>query len=64
MTLAQIATLQLRLPELPDGPAVNRMAAADSLLKAGFNADEPRDWHDRWTTGGDAGVNLDVPPFL
>ncbi len=37
MTLARIATLQLRLPELPDGAAVNRMAAADRLLKAGFN---------------------------
>ncbi len=55
MTLAQIATLQLGLPALADGAAVSRMAAADRLLKAGFDPNEPRDWHGRWTTGGSAG---------
>jgi len=52
MTLARIATLQLPLFELSEGEAANRMAAADRLLKAGFNPDEPRDWHGRWTTAG------------
>ena len=55
MALAQIAALQVGLPELLDGAASERMAVADRLLKAGFNPDEPRDWHGRWTTGGDAG---------
>ena len=49
--LAWIGALQLGLPELPDGAAVNRMAAADRLLKAGFNPDEPRDPDGQWTAG-------------
>ena len=53
VALAKIATLQLGLPELPDGAAVNRMAAADRLLKAGYNPNEPRDELGRWTTGRD-----------
>ncbi len=55
-TLAMIATLQLGLPELPDGAAATRMAAADRLLKYNFNPDEPRDSHGRWTTDGGAGA--------
>jgi len=57
MALAQIATLQLGLPALADGAAVNRMAAADRLLKYNFNPDEPRDWHGRWTTDGSGGAD-------
>ncbi len=61
--LAWIGALQLGLPELADGAAVSRMAAADRLLKAGFNPDEPRDWHGRWTTGGSAdSAALQDPP--
>jgi len=59
--LAQIGTLQLRLPDLSEG-AVNRMAAADRLLKAGYNPAEPRDWHGRWTTvEGSAGADPPSP---
>jgi murein DD-endopeptidase MepM/ murein hydrolase activator NlpD len=52
LALAWIGALQLGLPELADGAAVSRMATADRLLKAGFNPDELRDSHGRWTTGG------------
>jgi rare lipoprotein A (peptidoglycan hydrolase) len=51
--LARIGALQLGLPELADGAAVNRMAAADRLLKYNYNPDEPRDSHGRWTTAGE-----------
>jgi len=62
LALAQIATLQLGLPELADGAAVSRMAAADRLLKYNFNPDEPRDSHGRWTTN--ASADADPQPQL
>jgi len=61
-TLARIGALQLGLPELADGAAVNRMAAADRLLKYNYNPDEPRDSHGRWTTDGSA--DADPQPEL
>jgi len=57
LALAWIGALQLGLPELADGAAVNRMAAADRLLKYNFNPAEPRDSHGRWTTDGSAGAD-------
>ncbi len=62
ITLAMIATLQLGLPELADGAASERMAAADRLLKYNFNPNEPRDSHGRWTTGGDPGSEAPQDP--
>jgi hypothetical protein len=32
---------------------VAQLASAATIVKAGYNPDEPRDWHGRWTTGGD-----------
>ena len=56
-TLAQIATLQLGLPELADDEAARRMASADRLVKANFNPNEPRDSYGRWTTAGSASAD-------
>lgn len=44
---ALIAAARLRLPPL-DRAGLGRLA------KANFNPLEPRDWHGRWTVGGDA----------
>jgi hypothetical protein len=52
IALAQIYGLQIPLPDL-DGNRLEQLARAASLVKAGFNPDEPRDWHGRWTGGGD-----------
>jgi hypothetical protein len=62
LNLAQLATLFLGLPELPDRQAIHRLDAAHALLKAGFNPDEPRDEHGRWTTAGDAAVTSTPAP--
>jgi hypothetical protein len=48
---ALIAAVHLRLPEL-DWHAAARIAQADEQLKK-YDPNEPRDWHGRWTTGGD-----------
>jgi Restriction endonuclease fold toxin 5 len=40
----------------PGDPFLRRLVMADALLKAGFNPDEPRDDHGRWTTGGADGT--------
>ena len=46
---AMIVSVQLRLPDVcPDG--AQRVARVDEIL-AKYNAQEPRDWHGRWTTG-------------
>ena len=34
-------------------PLLRRFAIVELLMKAGFNPDEPRDWHGRWTTIGE-----------
>lgn len=49
ITRAMIAAAQLDLPALDENGA-DRIAKAESALeKAGFNPDEPRDEHGRWT---------------
>jgi hypothetical protein len=51
---AAIATLHMRLPVLDEAQAA-RARAAEKLVKAGFNPDEPRDERGRWTSGGGGG---------
>jgi hypothetical protein len=60
---AAIRTLLLRLPNLPDRAARQRLDLIQALLKANFNPAEPRDERGRWTTDGStpntpAGVEL------
>jgi len=50
---AMVATLHLRLPGLDEDGAA-RVAAVDAVL-AKYSADQPRDWHGRWTTEGGGG---------
>jgi len=42
LTLAMIATVQMCLPDLADEAAVERVASADRMLKAGYDRDQPR----------------------
>ncbi len=51
LSRAMVATLHLRLPEL-DAAGAARLAAVDAVL-AKYSADQPRDWHGRWTTDGE-----------
>ena len=53
---AMIATLHLRLPEL-DAAGAARLAAVDEVL-AKYSPDQPRDWHGRWTSGGEGSGGL------
>ena len=53
---AAIAAVHLGLPPLSDPAAFARLAAADRLLKGGFDSNEPRDERGRWTSGTDAEV--------
>lgn len=46
--LAMIAAARLRFDEIAED-RIERLARADTLLKAGFNPDEPRDAQGRWT---------------
>ncbi len=48
---AMIAALHLRLGEIPKERMAS-LARAEALLKHGFNPDQPRDWHGRWTAEG------------
>ncbi len=48
LPLAMIAAVRLRLGEIPED-RIERLARADTLLKAGFNPDGPRDAQGRWT---------------
>lgn len=63
---ALIAAARLRLPPL-DRAGLERLARG-GLIKANFNPAEPRDWHGRWTSGGDdrgpRDRNAPPPPFL
>jgi hypothetical protein len=43
-----------REPRSPGERRRQHMAYLERLLKRGYNPDEPRDWHGRWTTGGSA----------
>ena len=45
--------LEIPLGEIDD-PQLRRLAIAAALLKAGFDPDQPRDDHGRWTDGGSA----------
>ncbi len=51
--LAMIAAVHLRLPELSPSAAAQLAKVADDLAK--YNADQPRDWHGRWTSGENGG---------
>jgi hypothetical protein len=51
---AMLITQFMWLPFLPDDEAVQRAVKADSLVKAGFNSDQPRDEDGRWSNGGAA----------
>jgi hypothetical protein len=51
LTRAMIATQLLKLPALGSEQA-KRAFAAERMLKAGFDPDEPRDDRGRWTTSG------------
>jgi hypothetical protein len=63
---AMIAAVLLKLPEL-DWNGAARIACADDVL-AKYDPNEPRNWHGRWTTGGeecepeesDSGILTDV----
>ena len=59
---AMIAALQLQLDELSWDDAV-RVARIESAL-AKYNPDEPRDWHGRWTTSGDARQSRPTKPTV
>jgi hypothetical protein len=50
---AAIAAVQTRTPELNPEAAARLENAAEILAKK-YNADEPRDWHGRWTSDGSA----------
>lgn len=50
---AMIAAVLARLPELNWDAATRLAKAEQTLLK--YDPDEPRDWHGRWTTGGNSG---------
>ena len=51
---AMIAALHLRLPALSPDRAL-RLAQLDGDL-AKYNAEQPRDWHGRWTSEGGGGL--------
>jgi hypothetical protein len=62
LPLAMIAAVRLRMGEIAED-RIERLARADSLLKANFNPDEPRDDHGRWieSTGGNFIFIFDDP---
>jgi hypothetical protein len=49
---AMVATLHLRMTNL-DTAGAKRIADADAV-RAKYDPNQPRDWHGRWTTEGDA----------
>ncbi len=50
---AAIAAVLTRTPELSAEAAARLAKADEKLIK--YDPDQPRDWHGRWTKGGDAG---------
>lgn len=58
LPLAMIAAVQLRFGEIA-GERIERLARADTLFKANFNPDEPRDEHGRWTDAMDVDYEPD-----
>jgi hypothetical protein len=60
---AMIAAVHLRLPTLDWHGGVRILRAEVALAKYDFNPNEPRDWHGRWTTGGDSSAPaVGTPP--
>lgn len=58
MARAMIAAVLLKLPELDWDGAARIAHADDTLAKAGFDPDESRDSHGRWTTDGSFSASL------
>ncbi|HWK46205.1 MAG TPA: hypothetical protein VNT30_15900 [Stellaceae bacterium] len=54
---AQMMALHLKLPELPDAATSTRLQIAEKLVKLGFDINQPRDEHGRWTDGGSAATD-------
>ena len=48
LTQAMIATLEMRLPELPVEATSNRLAKAHHILQHNIDPDQPRDARGRW----------------
>jgi hypothetical protein len=53
---AMLVTQFMWLPSLPDERAFHRAITADTLAKAGFNPDQPRDEQGRWAGDGANGI--------
>lgn len=53
VALAQICGVHAASPINLNDEQVVKLSEA-TIAKAGYNPDEPRDWHGRWTTGEDA----------
>ena len=60
LPLAMIAAVRLRLGEIAED-GIERLARANSIFKANFNPDEPRDDHGRWTEASGDDFILDDP---
>ena len=52
VALAQICGVHAVSPTDLDDEQLAKLSKAP-ITKSGYNPDEPRDWHGRWTTGGD-----------
>jgi hypothetical protein len=53
---ATLITQFMHLPSLPDSSAFRRAINADALAKAGFDPDQQRDSHGRWSSTGDGNI--------
>jgi len=58
---AMVAAVRLRLPEL-DAVGAGRVASCEEVLSKAYHAQEPRDWHGRWTTGAAAAKPARLSP--
>jgi hypothetical protein len=52
ISLAQIYGVRASSPIDLNDEQMARLAKAATIVKAGYNPNEPRDWHGRWTTEG------------
>jgi hypothetical protein len=57
---ATLITQFMHLPSLQDDSAFRRAITADTLAKAGFNSDQPRDSHGRWSPTQDGDTSAPV----
>jgi hypothetical protein len=46
----------------PRAEWLRRLATADTLIKSGYDPEEPRDEHGRWTSEGDATADASIQP--